>query len=125
MDGRGVGIAANVSVSGVHVAVRPVTSVLLDVPAIRTAAARVHEEIGDGGKLQAQLLGDGELHLLGGTAVLSEDGYQGTSLQVCEDQSLLFGHLVALASSVFLLAFTCWRHKGVWRRKKKDQKGSF
>jgi len=101
----------------VAVAVHPMT-VLLRVPAVRAAAACVHEEVGDGGELQAQLLGDGDLHLLGGTAVLSEDGYQGATLQVGEDQSLLLWQLVALSSSVLLLTFTCWRGGGKGPRKR-------
>lgn len=90
----------------VAVAVHPVV-VLLSVPAVRAAATRVHEEVGDGGELEAQLLGDGELHLLGGAPVLPENGYQGAALQVGEDQPLLLGHLVAFPSSVLLLPFTC------------------
>lgn len=85
--------------------------VLLCVPAVRTATSRVHEEIGNGGELQSQLLGNGDLHLLGGAPVLPKDGYQGATLQVGEDQSRLLWHLVALSSSVLLLAFTCWRKK--------------
>lgn len=96
----------------VAVTVHPVT-MLLRVPAVRTAAARVHEEVGDGGQLQAQLLRDGELHLLGGAAVLSEDGYQGATLQVGEDQSLLLWHLAALSAPVLLLALTCWSWKRI------------
>lgn len=76
-------------------------------PLVDVASAGVHEEVADGGELQAQLLGDGDLHLFGRTAVLSEDGYQGTTLQVCEDQPLLLWHLVTLSSSVFLLTLTC------------------
>lgn len=104
------GIAVAVSMGRVHVAVavaeHPVI-VLLCVPAVRTAASRVHEEIGNGGELQSQLLGDGDLHLLGRAPVLSKDGYQGATLQVGEDQSRLLWHLVALSSSVLFLAFTC------------------
>lgn len=98
-------------------AVRPV-AVLLRVPALRAAAAGVHEEVGDGGELQAQLLRDGELHLLGGAAVLSEDGDQGATLQVAEDQPLLLWHLTALPSPVLLLPFTGCRR---WEEDTQDQ----
>lgn len=104
------GIAVAVSMGRVHMAMaeHPVI-VLLCVPAVRTAASRVHKEIGNGGELQSQLLGNGDLHLLGRASVLSKDGYQGATLQVGEDQSRLLWHLVALSSSVLLLAFTCLR----------------
>lgn len=112
---RGRAGVAGAPVRGVAVAVtaaaeHPV-AVLFGVPALRAAAAGVHEEVGDGGELQAQLLRDGELHLLGGTAVLSEDGDQGATLQVGEDQPLLLGHLAALPSPVLLLPFTGCRQQ--------------
>lgn len=106
MDVGAIAMAASVGRVRTAMAQHPVI-VLLCVPAVRTAAPRVHKEIGNGGKLQPQLLGDGELHLLGRAPVLSKDGYQGAALQVGEDQSRLLWHLVALSSSVLLLAFTC------------------
>lgn len=86
---------------------RVYVAVLVRVPALWTSAARVHKEVGDGGELQAQLLRDGDLHLLRRTTILPEDGYQGATLQVCEHQPLLLWHLVTLAPSVLLLPFTC------------------
>ena len=84
-------------------------ALVLGGPEVPGAAAGVHEEVGDGGELQAQLLGDGDLHLLGRPPVLPEDGYQGATLQVCEDQSLLLWQLAALPPLFLLLAFTCCR----------------
>lgn len=86
------------------------------MPAVHATTARIHKEVADGAELQAELLGDGDLHFLGGAAVLSEDGYQGATLQVGEDQSLLLWHLVAVSSSVLLLTFTCWREEGKAQR---------
>ncbi len=72
---------------------------MLVLPAIRASSACVHEEVADGGELQAQLLGDGDLHLFAGPLVLLEDGDERSPLQVGEDQTLLLGHRV----SVFVL----------------------
>ena len=43
-------------------------------PFVQAPAAGVHEEVADGGEFEAQLLRDGELHLLGRSLVLLEDG---------------------------------------------------
>lgn len=43
-------------------------------PLVDVAASGVHEEVADGGELQAQLLGDGDLEVLGWPVVLPEDG---------------------------------------------------
>lgn len=72
---------------------------VLVLPAVHAATAGVHEEVADGGELQAQLLGDGHLHLFAGTLVLFEDGDEGPPLQVREDQTLFLGYHV----SVFVL----------------------
>ena len=55
------------------------------VPAVHTTAACIHEEVADSAELQAELLGDGDLHFLGWTLVLLEDGDECAALQVCED----------------------------------------
>ena len=44
------------------------------LPLVEGATPGVHEEVGDGGDLKAQLLGDGHLHLFGGALRLLEDG---------------------------------------------------
>lgn len=69
------------------------------LPLLQAAPPRVHEEVADGGELQAQLLGDGDLHFFGRALVLLEDGNQGAALEVREDQPLLLG----LQAPVFLL----------------------
>ena len=73
------------------------------MPAVHTAAACVHEEIADGAELQAELLGDGDLHFLGWALVLLEDGDECAALQVSEDQTLFLGRRVAVL--VLLLFF--------------------
>lgn len=73
------------------------------VPAVHAAAARIHEEVADGAELQAELLGDGDLHFLGWTLVLLEDGDECAPLQVSEDQTLFLGRRVAVL--VLLLFF--------------------
>lgn len=77
----------------------PGTDRMLVLPAIHASSACVHEEVADGGELQAQLLRDGDLHLFAGPLVLLEDGDERSPLQVGEDQTLLLGHHV----SVFVL----------------------
>lgn len=77
---------------------------VLVVPAVHAAAPGIHEEVADGVELQAQLLGDGDLHLLGRALVLLEDGDECAALQVREDQPLLFGHHVAVFVMLLLLA---------------------
>lgn len=74
-------------------------------PFVQAPAAGVHEEVADGGEFEAQLLRDGELHLLGWPLVLLEDGQQGAALQVGEDQPGFFWHAVALLRRVLLLPF--------------------
>lgn len=72
---------------------------VLVLPAVHAATAGVHEEVADGGELQAQLLRDGHLHLFAGTLVLFEDCDERPPLQVREDQTLFLGYHV----SVFVL----------------------
>lgn len=76
---------------------------MIIVPAVHAAAARIHEEVADGAELQAELLGDGDLHFLGWTLVLLEDGDECAALQVSEDQTLFLGRRVAVL--VLLLFF--------------------
>lgn len=75
------------------------------VPAIHAAAARIHEEVADGAELQAELLGDGDLHFLGWTLVLLEDGDECAALQVSEDQTLFLGRCVAILVLLLFFAF--------------------
>lgn len=81
-------------------------------PLVEVAPAGVHEEVADGGELQAQLLGDGDLQLLGGAVVLSEDGHERAPLQVREHQPGALGALVALQLALLLLlALAGCRHR--------------
>lgn len=81
-------------------------------PFVQAAAAGVHEEVADGAELQAKLLRDGELHLLGRPLVLLEDGQQGAPLQVSEHQPGFLWCAVAILGRVLLLPFACCG--GVW-----------
>lgn len=83
----------------------PRAGAVVIVPAVHAAAACVHEEVADGAELQAELLGDGDLHFLGGTLVLLEDGDECAALQVSEDQALLLGHRVAVLVLLLFFAF--------------------
>lgn len=77
-------------------------------PLVQAPAACVHKEVADCGQLQAQLLGDGELQLLGRTLVLLEDGVQRPPLHVREHQPGLLTHAAPLAPAVVLfLTLTC------------------
>lgn len=82
----------------------PGAGAVVIVPAVHAAAARVHEEVADGAELQAELLGDGDLHFLGRTLVLLEDGDEGAALQVSEDQTLFLGGRVAVLVLLLLFA---------------------
>lgn len=64
---------------------------VLVLPAVHAAASGVHEEVADGGELEAQLLRDGDLHLFAGSLVLLEDRDERPPLQVGEDQTLFLG----------------------------------
>lgn len=81
-------------------------------PFVQAPAAGVHEEVADGGEFEAKLLRDGELHLLGWSLVLLEDGQQGAPLQVGEDQPRLLWRAVALFRCVLLLPFACCEEGG-------------
>lgn len=72
-------------------------------PLVKAPAACVHEEVADGGQLQTQLLGDGDLELLGRTFVLLEDGVESPPLHVREHQPGLLAHVPPLAPHVVLL----------------------
>lgn len=82
-------------------------------PAVHAAAPRVHEEIADGVELQAELLRDGDLHLLRRPLVLLKDGDQRAPLQVGEHQALLLGLQRALLLLLLLLSLAgCGRAGG-------------
>lgn len=72
-------------------------------PLVEVASAGVHEEVADGGQLQAQLLRDGDLQLFGRAVVLPEDGLERAALQVREHQPGALGALVALQLALLLL----------------------
>lgn len=72
-------------------------------PLVEVASAGVHEEVADGGELEAQLLGDGDLEVLGRPAVLPEDGHERTPLEVGEHQPGALGALIALHLALLLL----------------------
>ncbi|KAJ8335254.1 hypothetical protein SKAU_G00408930 [Synaphobranchus kaupii] len=65
-------------------------------PLVHVSTAGVHEEVADGRELQAQLLRDGHLEVLGGPVVLPEDGQQRAALEVREHQPGPLGALVPL-----------------------------
>lgn len=77
-------------------------------PAVHAAATGVHEEVADRVELQAQLLGDGGLHLLGRPLVLLEDGDQRAALQVCEHEALLLRLQSPLLLLILLLTLAGW-----------------
>lgn len=72
-------------------------------PLVEVASAGVHEEVADGGELEAQLLRDGDLQLFGRAVVLPEDGQERAALQVGEHQPGTLGALVALQLVLLLL----------------------
>lgn len=72
-------------------------------PLVQAAAPGVHEEVADGGELEAQLLGDGELQFLGGALVLVEDGVQRAALDVREDQAVSLRRVASLGLALLLL----------------------
>lgn len=74
------------------------------VPAVHAAAPCIHEEVADRAELQAELLRDGDLHFLGRTLVLLEDGDECAALQVGEDQTLFLGCCVAVLVLLLFLA---------------------
>lgn len=54
-------------------------------PAVDISAASIHEEVAYCGKLKAKLLRDGDLQVFDRSVVLSENGHESATLQVCED----------------------------------------
>ena len=107
-----VGIVVAISMTvrvimAVHTPGPVLTPCTFGAPAVVAAAARVHEEVGDRGELETQLLGDGDLHLFGGSPVFPKDCGQCAALQVGKDQSLFLGKHVSLPSLVLFLPFTC------------------
>lgn len=85
------------------------------LPLLQAAAPGVHEEVADGGELQAQLLGNGDLHLLGRALVLLEDGEECAALEVGEHQA---GFLLGIVPVfVWFLLFAFARLKGKKRRR--------
>lgn len=89
-------------------------------PLVEVASAGVHEEVADGGQLQAQLLRDGDLQILGGAVVLPEDGHERAALQVGEHQPGALGALVALQLALLLLLPLAG-----WRQRDKRWKGKW
>lgn len=77
-------------------------------PAVHAAATRVHEEVADSVELQAQLLRDGGLHLLGRPLVLLKDGNQRAALQVCEHEALLLRLQSPLLLLILLFTLAGW-----------------
>jgi len=78
------------------------------LPLLQAAPPGVHEEVADGGELQAQLLGDGDLHLFGGPLVLLEDGEERSALEVREDQARLLLGAAPLFVRLLLFALAGW-----------------
>lgn len=78
-------------------------------PAVHAAATGVHEEVADSIELQAQLLRDGGLHLLGRPLVLLEDGNQRAALQVCEHEALLLRLQSPLLLLILLFTLAGWK----------------
>lgn len=89
-------------------------------PLVQAPATGVHKEVADRGQLQAQLLGDGDLQLLGRTLVLLEDGVERPPLHVREHQPGLLGHAAPLAPAVvlFLTLARCTARRGRNRRER-------
>jgi len=61
---------------------------------VEGAAARVHEEVCDRRHFESELFGDRRLHVLVGSTRLFEDGEQGATLDVGEDEARLLVDLV-------------------------------
>lgn len=78
-------------------------------PLVQAPPPGVHEEVANGGQLQAQLLGDGDLKVLGRPLVLVENGVEGPALDVREDQPVALGDVVAVNFALILLfSFAGW-----------------
>lgn len=88
------------------------------LPLLQAAPAGVHEEVADGGELQAQLLGDGDLHFFGGALVLLEDGEKCSALEVRENQAGFLLGVVPLFVRLLLFAFAGWGRGGQRQRER-------
>lgn len=86
------------------------------LPSVHAPPASVHEEITDRVELQAKLLRDCYLHLLGRTLIFFEDGDEGASLEVCKYQSLLLGLKVSVFLLFLFFTFTSWKTQKRWTR---------
>lgn len=75
------------------------------LPLVLRPPPRVHEEVADRAELEAELLRDGDLHLLGGALRLLKNGLQGATLQVGKYQSRLLGRVGVLWLLLLLLFF--------------------
>lgn len=84
------------------------------LPLLQAAASGIHEEVADGGQLQAQLLRNGDLHLFGRAFVLLEDGEERSALEVGEHQARFLLGIVPVF--VWFLLFAFARLKGKRRR---------
>lgn len=84
------------------------------LPLLQAAAPGVHEEFADGCELQAQLLGNGDLHLFGRAFVLLENGEERSALEVSEHQAGFLLRIVPVF--VWFLFFAFARLKGKRRR---------
>lgn len=75
------------------------------LPLLQAAAPRVHEEVADGCELQAQLLGNGDLHLFRWAFVLLEDSKECSALEVSEHQAGFLLGIVPVFIWFLLFAF--------------------
>lgn len=91
------------------------------LPLLQAAPPGVHEEVADGGELQAQLLGDGDLHFFGRALVLLEDGEKRSALEVRENQARFLLGVVPLFVRLLLFAFAGWGRGGQRQRETKRQ----
>lgn len=78
------------------------------LPLLQAAAAGVHEEVADSRELQAQLLGNGDLHLFRRAFVLLEDGKERSALEVGEHQAGFLLGVVPVFVGLLLFAFARW-----------------
>lgn len=89
------------------------------LPLLQAAPPRVHEEVADGGELQAQLLGDGDLHFFGRALVLLEDGEKRSALEVSENQTRFLLGVVPFFVRLLLFAFACLGRG--WQEREKER----
>lgn len=79
--------------------------VLRVLPLVLRPATGVHEEVPDGAEFKSELLGDGDLHLLGGSLRLLKNGLQGAPLEVGKDQAGFLGGVGVLLLLLLLFFF--------------------